>query len=119
MRLTFLKAKLHCATITGADLHYEGSIALGPDLRKAAGLLEFERVEIYNCTNGARLATYVIASKRRREVMINGAAARIVQKGDRVIIAAYVELTPEEAQRHRPTIVLLDERNRARLKGSR
>jgi aspartate 1-decarboxylase len=82
MRLTLLKSKLHRATVTGADLHYEGSIALGPDLRKAADLLKHERVEVYNCNNGARFATYVIAGKKRGEVMLNGAAARLVQPGD-------------------------------------
>ncbi len=116
MRLTLLKAKLHRATVTAADLNYEGSIALGPDLRRAAGLLEFERVEIYNCNNGARLATYVIASQRRGEVMLNGAAARLVQPGDQVIIAAYADFTPEEARAHQPTVVLLDAKNRPKLK---
>lgn len=116
MRLTLLKAKLHRATVTAADLHYEGSIALGPDLRKAAGLLEYERVEIYNVTNGERFATYVIAGHQPGEVMLNGAAARLVQPGDQVIIAAYAEFTPEEAQSHQPTVVLLDGKNRPKLK---
>lgn len=116
MRLTLLKAKLHQATVTAADLHYEGSIALGPDLRKAAGLLEFERVEIYNINNGERLATYVIAGTKPGEVMINGAAARRVQPGDKVIIAAYAEFDPEEAKTHRPTVVLLDAKNRPKRK---
>lgn len=116
MRLTLLKAKLHRATVTAADLNYEGSIALGPNLRKAAGLLEFERVEIYNITNGARFATYVIAGERQGEVMLNGAAARLVQPGDQVIIAAYADFTPEEARGHQPTVVLLDAKNRPRLK---
>ncbi len=116
MRLTLLKAKLHRATVTAADLHYEGSIALGPDLRRAAGLLEYERVEIYNINNGERFATYVIAGSRRGEVMINGAAARRVQPGDQVIIAAYAEFEPEEARAHQPTVVLLDARNRPKRK---
>lgn len=112
MRITLLKAKLHRATVTAADLNYEGSIAIGPDLRAAAGLLEFERVEIYNCNNGARFATYVIAGTRRGEVMVNGAAARLVQPGDPVIIVAYAEFEPEEARRHQPTVVLLGKGNR-------
>jgi aspartate 1-decarboxylase len=116
MRLTLLKAKLHGATVTAADLHYEGSIALGPELRHAAGLLEYERVEVYNCTTGARFATYVIGANKRGEVMLNGAAARLVQPGDKVIIAAYAEFTPEEARDHQPTVVLLDEANRPKLK---
>jgi aspartate 1-decarboxylase len=116
MRLTLLRTKLHRATVTAADLNYEGSIALGPDLRKAAGLLEFERVEIYNVTNGQRFATYVIAGTKRGEVMLNGAAARLVHPGDQVIIAAYAEMTAEQAQVHRPTVVLLDRNNRPKLK---
>ena len=108
MRLTLLQSKLHGATVTGADLNYEGSIALDPDLRRLARLREYERVEIYNCHNGARLATSVIASNRDGEVVLNGAAARLVQPGDRVLIAAYAEFTPTEARRHRPAIILLD-----------
>jgi aspartate 1-decarboxylase len=116
MRLTLLKSKLHRATVTAADLNYEGSIALGPDLRAAAALLEFERVEIYNCANGARFATYVIAGDAPGQVMVNGAAARLVQPGDPVIIAAYAEFSPAEARRHQPVIVLLDAKNRPRRK---
>ncbi len=116
MRLTLLKSKLHGAIVTGADLHYEGSISLGPALRRLARLQEFERVEIYNCNNGARLATYVIAGAREGEVALNGAAARLVQPGDRVIIAAYAEFTPAEARRHRPAIILLDAQNRGKAK---
>lgn len=116
MRLTLLKSKLHRATVTAADLNYEGSIALGPDLRAAAELLEFERVEIYNCANGARFATYVIAGDAAGQVMVNGAAARLVQPGDPVIIAAYAEFTPAEARRHQPTVVLLDAKNRPQHK---
>jgi aspartate 1-decarboxylase len=114
MRLTLLKSKLHRATVTGADLHYEGSISLGPDLRKAADLLEHERVEIYNCNNGERFATYVIAGRKRGEVMLNGAAARLVQPGDEVIIAAYAEFEREEAEAHKPIVVLMDRSNRPR-----
>ncbi|MEI6467462.1 MAG: aspartate 1-decarboxylase [Verrucomicrobiota bacterium] len=116
MRLTLLKSKLHSATVTGADLNYEGSIALGPDLRRAAGLLRHERVEIYNVNNGERFATYVIDGHRRGEVVLNGAAARLVQPGDKVIIAAYAEFEPAEARRHQPVVVLLDHTNRLRIK---
>ena len=112
MRLTLLKSKLHRATVTAADLNYEGSIAIAPELRRAAGLLLHERVEIYNVNNGERFATYVIAGRRRGEIMVNGAAARLVQPGDEVIIAAYAEFEPEEAKRHEPVVVLLDKRNR-------
>lgn len=119
MRLTLLKSKLHRATVTAADLNYEGSIAIAPELRRAAGLLPHERVEIYNCTNGARFATYVINGTKRGEIMLNGAAARLVQPGDQVIIAAYAEFEPAEAEAHQPVVVLLDARNRPRLKPAR
>ena len=113
MQLTMLKAKIHRATVTGADLDYEGSIALGPELRRAAGILPFEKVEIFNCNNGERFATYVIAGNDG-EVCVNGAAARLVQPGDIVIIVAYVEVEAGEAASHRPVVVLVDERNRVR-----
>ena len=116
MRLTLLKSKLHRATVTAADLTYEGSIALGPELRKAAGLLLHERVEIYNINNGERFATYVIGSNRPGEVMVNGAAARLVQPGDEIIIAAYAEFEPEEAAKYEPTVVLLNKMNRPKIK---
>lgn len=111
MLLTMLKAKIHRATVTGADLDYEGSIALGPDLRRAAGILPFEKVEIFNCNNGERFATYVIAGSDG-EVCVNGAAARLVQPRDIVIIVAYVEVEADEAASHRPVVVLVDEHNR-------
>jgi aspartate 1-decarboxylase len=110
MRLTMLKAKIHRATVTGADLDYEGSIALGPELRRAAGILPFEKVEIFNCNNGERFATYVIAG-RDGEVSVNGAAARLVQRGDIVIIVAYAEVEADEAPTHRPVVVLVDGSN--------
>lgn len=112
MRLTLLKSKLHRATVTASDLDYEGSIAIAPELRRAAGFLLHERVEIYNVNNGQRFATYVIAGRKRGEIMVNGAAARLVQPGDEVIIAAYAEMKPDEAKRHQPTVVLLDKKNR-------
>jgi aspartate 1-decarboxylase len=116
MRLTLLKSKLHGATVTGSALHYEGSIALGPELCRLARLQEFERVEVYNCHNGARFATYVILGSQPGEVMVNGAAARLVQPGDRIIVAAYAQFTPAEARRHRPAIVLLDAHNGGKRK---
>ena len=116
MRLTLLKSKLHRATITAADLNYEGSIAIAPELRRAAGLLLHERVEIYNVNNGERFATYVIAGRRRGEIMVNGAAARLVQPGDEVIIAAYADFEVPEAQTHQPVVVLLDKKNRPKRK---
>ena len=110
MRQTFLKAKLHRATVTSADLHYEGSISLGRELCRAAGLLEFEQVDVYDITNGARFTTYVIYGEPG-QVQINGAAARLVQPEDRVIVAAYVQLDAGEVEQHRPRVVLLGEKN--------
>lgn len=111
MKLTFLKCKIHRAVVTGADLDYEGSISIDPRLCEAAGLHAFERVEIYNCMNGSRIATYVIHGGPG-EICLNGAAARHAQVGDRVIIAGYVELEPGEVAGHEPSLVFVDERNR-------
>jgi aspartate 1-decarboxylase len=111
MRISMLKSKLHRATVTGADLHYEGSIALGPELIQAAKFRPFERVEIYNVNNGERFATYVIPGKPG-QVCLNGAAARLVQPSDRVIICSYADFDEAEAAQHLPTVVLLDEENR-------
>ena len=110
MRVTLLKSKLHRAIVTGADLHYEGSIAIGPELCEAAHFLAHERVEIYNVANGARFATYVIHGKPG-EIMLNGAAARLVCVGDPVIIAAYADFEMQEAVRHQPRVVMVDGRN--------
>lgn len=112
MRVTLLKCKLHRAVVTGADIDYEGSIAIGPELIEAAGLLPWERVDIYNVTNGNRFSTYVIPGQERGEILVNGAAARLVQKGDEIIIAAYAEFEQDEVARHRPVVVLVDSDNR-------
>lgn len=116
MQLTLLKTKLHGAIITGADLHYEGSITIASELCRLARLQEFEKEEIYNTLNGACFATYVIRCSVRGQIAVNGAAARLVQRGDRVIIAAYAGFTPVEAEQHRLAIVLLDDRNRGHIK---
>jgi aspartate 1-decarboxylase len=110
MRLTFLKAKLHRATITSADIDYEGSISLDRALCRAAGLLEFEQVDVYDITNGARFTTYVIYGEPG-QVQVNGAAARLVQAGDRIIVAAYAQLEAGEVAQHAPVIVLLGDNN--------
>lgn len=113
MKRTFLYSKIHRATVTDADLDYEGSISIDMDLVDAAGLMLNERVEIYNVTNGNRLATYVIEGKRGSGmIQINGAAAHLARRGDIVIIAAYCELTAEEIESHQPRVVLVDENNR-------
>lgn len=107
---TFLQAKLHRATITGAEVDYEGSVAICPDLIQAAGFHLHERVDIYNVDNGERLSTYVIAGQKG-EICLNGAAAHKGRVGERVIIATYVQLTPDEISDHEPTIVLVGANN--------
>jgi aspartate 1-decarboxylase len=108
-----LRGKIHGATVTGADLHYEGSIAIDVDLLAAAGIAPFESVHVWNVTNGERFETYAIESPAGSgEVLVNGAAARRAQAGDQVIIAAYAWLTDEEIASHKPKIVLLRDRNR-------
>jgi aspartate 1-decarboxylase len=107
---TLLKSKLHRATVTDADLNYTGSISLGPELLEAADLVEFEKVDIYNCNNGERFHTYTILGKAG-EVCLNGAAARKVQPGDIVIIASYATYSAEEVATHRPRLVYVDAAN--------
>ncbi|HLE10550.1 MAG: aspartate 1-decarboxylase [Bdellovibrionales bacterium RIFOXYD12_FULL_39_22] len=116
MMLTVFKSKLHRATVTGADIDYEGSISIDPALCEAAGFAPFERVEIYNINNGERFATYVIYGKEAGEIGLNGAAARLVHKGDKVIIVSYALLDQKEVHAHRPTVVLLDDHNRIKAK---
>lgn len=111
MRLSFLKSKIHRAVVTDANLNYEGSVSIDPRLCEAANLRPFERVEIYNCNNGARIATYVIHGKPG-EICLNGAAARHAHTGDLVIIACYAELEPNEVEEHQPSLVFVDEANR-------
>jgi aspartate 1-decarboxylase len=112
MRLTLLKAKLHQATLTMTDLHYEGSIAIDEELLAAAGILPNEKVDVWNITNGNRLTTYALpAEPGSREIMLNGAAARLAHVGDRVIITAFCDVDAEEAKAHKPTVVLMNEDN--------
>src|SRR5687767_2793116 len=111
MRISMLKSKLHRATVTDADLNYEGSVSIDPALCDAAQLRPFERVEIYDINNGNRFATYVIYGKPG-EVCLNGAAARLVHRGDQVIICSYAEFDEAEAARHQPRVVLLGDGNR-------
>ncbi len=105
-----LKSKIHRATVTDADLNYEGSISLDPKLVAAADLVEFEKVDVYNITNGNRFHTYVIFGGEG-EVCLNGAAAHLATTGDLVIIASYVEIEDEEVESHRPKLVHVDSRN--------
>jgi aspartate 1-decarboxylase len=113
MLRTMMKSKIHRATVTQADLHYVGSVTVDEDLLDAADLLPGELVHIVDVTNGARLETYTIAGERGSGVVgINGAAARLVQPGDLVILIGYGHLDTEEARRLRPRVVFVDERNR-------
>lgn len=113
MQLTLLKAKLHQAAVTHAELHYEGSCAIDGDLLDAAGMLEHERIEIYNIDNGKRFATYIIrAAEGSGIISANGAAAHMVEPGDRVIICAYAQMSVQAAQKHQPHLVYLNEHNK-------
>lgn len=113
MYLELLKSKIHRATVTEANLNYVGSITIDEALVEAAGLLKGEKVQVVNNNNGARLETYVIVGPRDSGVVcLNGAAARLVQPGDTVIIMSYGYFTPEEAQQHEPKVVFPTEGNR-------
>jgi len=113
MLLNMFKGKIHRATVTEANLNYVGSITIDADLLKASGIIPGERVQIVNNNNGARLETYVIKGEPGSGVLcLNGAAARLVQPGDNVIIIAYAMMTPEEAENFEPMVVFVDEDNK-------
>ena len=113
MRRTMLGGKIHRATVTGADLDYEGSITVDADLLDAAGILEHEAVRIWDVSNGARLETYALTGERGSGIVrANGAAAHLVHPGDLVIIANFVELEDAEARRWQPRVAAVDESNR-------
>ncbi|MEK6773101.1 MAG: aspartate 1-decarboxylase [Bdellovibrionota bacterium] len=111
MNITLMKSKIHRATVTQADLSYEGSVSIDPKLIEAAGLFLNEKVDILNCNNGERFSTYVIEG-RPQEVCLNGAAARLVQPGDVVIIVSYLTCDINEAKIHKPQVVFVDQQNR-------
>lgn len=112
---TMLGGKIHRATVTQADLNYVGSITIDQDLLDAAGICANEKVQVVNNNNGARLETYAISGERGSGIVcLNGAAARLVQAGDIVIIMSYVLLSEPEIAAHPPKIVLVDEQNRIR-----
>ena len=116
MRRFLLKSKIHRATVTDADLHYEGSVTLDSRLMAAADIMEHEQVDIYDITNGARLTTYAISGPPGSGmVCINGAAAHLIKPGDLVIVVTYAEYSTEEAAEHKPSVVLVDGQNRARV----
>ena len=113
MRRTLMKSKIHRATVTDANLHYQGSVTIDPLLMVAADILENERVDVLDVTNGNRLTTYAISgAPGRGEICLNGAAAHLVAKGDLVILVTYAEYEEEEARRHRPRVVFVDDANR-------
>lgn len=113
MLLTMLKSKIHRAVVTGADLNYMGSITIDEALLEAAGILPNEKVQVVNNNNGCRFETYVIKGSRGSGVIcLNGAAARMVQPGDKVIIISYAIMDQREASTYKPTVVMVDERNR-------
>lgn len=112
MILTMLKSKIHRARVTQADLHYEGSITIDRELMDRAEILPFEQVDVLNINNGERFTTYAIEGERGSGVIgINGAAARLAQVGDDIIICSYTGIEKEKARNYKPTIVLIGENN--------
>ena len=112
MQVILLKAKLHRARVTHAELDYEGSCAIDSQLLEAAGMLDYEQIQIYNVTNGERFTTYAMRAEAGSGVIsINGAAAHRAKPGDRIIICAYCQVSAAEAMNHKPRLIYLDERN--------
>jgi len=115
MYRTLLKAKIHRAVVTQADLHYEGSITIDSDLLEASGIVEYERVQIVDVENGARLETYVIVGPAGSGVIkLNGPAARLVNIGDHIIIMAYAQVSEPIPDDWNPTVLLVDQQNRVK-----
>ena len=115
MLCPMLQAKIHRATVTDSDLQYEGSITIDEDLLDAAGIREYQKVHVVDINNGSRFETYTMRGPRGSgTVCINGAAARLVHRGDLVIVFSYCDYTPEELADHHPRIILVDEKNRIR-----
>ena len=113
MTINMLKGKIHRAKVTQAELDHVGSITVDEDLLDAAGILEYEQVHIVDINNGQRFETYTIKGERGSGIIcLNGAAARCVQKGDLVIIMSYAQMTPEEAGKHEPRVVFVDDENK-------
>lgn len=113
MTLTMLKSKIHRATVVEANIDYVGSITVDPDLLEASGILEYEKVAVVDVTNGARLETYTIEGERGSGMIcLNGAAAKLINKGDTVIIMAYAQVSEDEAKTMNPKVVFVDENNK-------
>ena len=108
-----LRAKVHRATVTETNVNYEGSLTLDASLMRAAGMVAYERIDVYNADSGARFSTYLIEGEPDTGVVcVNGAAAHLANPGERIIIACYASLSPEEMRTHRPIVVLVDAANR-------
>ena len=119
MEITMLKSKIHRAVVTQADLDYVGSVTIDTSLLEEAGILEYEKVQIVDINNGNRFETYTIAGERGSGIIcLNGAAAKCVEVGDKVIIMAYAAMTTAEAQHHTPAVLFVDEENRLVRKAS-
>jgi aspartate 1-decarboxylase len=115
MRLTLLKGKIHRATVTQANVDYDGSLTVDATLLEAAGILPYELIHVWDVTRGTRLVTYAMEGEPNSGVVcVNGAGAHLVRPGDLVIVAAYCELDEAEARRHHPTVVRVDEKNQIR-----
>ena len=113
MTISFLKSKIHRATVTQSELDYIGSITVDAELLEKAGILEYQKVQIVDVNNGSRFETYTISGARGSGIIcLNGAAARCVQKGDKIIIMAYADMTPEEAAENPPVVLFLDDENK-------
>ncbi|MBR5270682.1 MAG: aspartate 1-decarboxylase [Clostridia bacterium] len=113
MEITMLKAKIHRATVTQAELDYVGSITIDEELLEKSGILEYEKVQVVDINNGSRFETYTICGERGSGIVcLNGAAARCVQKNDKVIIMAYAQMTPDEAKKFNPTVLFVDDSNK-------
>ena len=116
MTRTMMKSKIHRATVTEANIEYEGSVTIDSNLLDAADMLPYEQVDIWNCSNGHRLTTYVIEGERGTgEICVNGAAAHLVKPGDLVIIASYAEYEENEIENHEPRLILVDRQNQPQL----
>ena len=112
MNLTLLKSKIHRATVTGASLHYEGSMTIASDLAEQVGLLPYEKILVGNMSNGERFETYVIYGEHGSgAIQLNGATAHLGQIGDRLTIMNFASFTPKEAAKHKPRVILLNEKN--------
>ena len=119
MEITLLKAKIHRAVVTQADLNYVGSVTIDSTLLQESGILEYEKVQIVDIENGNRFETYTIAGEPGSGIIcLNGAAAKCVSVGDKVIIMAYANLTPEETKTHKPMVVLVDDNNKIARKAN-